>query len=219
MLLQQRIKLKFLIGGLFGVAVVLVAMEKMLEYRGSGFSAVGSTALETGREEGIHVDDNFVRLAQIIDLIPRVQPYTDLEPLTYFATLPIPRFLWPGKPTGPGYNLTTLIGQKDVTITTSIIGELYAMHGIVVILMGGFVFGRLANMWNKIVALPGAAKTLVYSLGVMVLFAGLRSMADLVIMSYALLAWLVVAKWMRGKRSAASFGTRPGLGHRTTTSQ
>jgi hypothetical protein len=216
MLLQQRIKLKFLIGGLFGVAVVLVAMEKMLEYRGSGFSAIGSNLT---REEGIHVDDNFLRLAQLIDLIPRVQPYGDLEPLIYFTTLPIPRFFWPGKPTGPGYNLTSLIGEKDVALTTSIIGELYAMHGMVVIFMGGFVIGRLANMWNKIAYLPGAGRTLVYSLGVMVLFAGLRSMADLVIMSYGLLAWLVIAKWTRSKRSAASFGTRPGLGHRTTTSQ
>jgi hypothetical protein len=216
MLLQRRIKLKFLIGGLFGVAVVLVAMEKMLEYRGSGFNAAGSNLT---REEGIHVDDNFVRLAQLIDLIPRVQPYADLEPLTYFATLPIPRFFWPGKPTGPGYDLTRLLGEKDVTLTTSIIGELYAMHGVVVIFMGGFVIGRLAKMWNKIADLPGAGRTLVYSLGVMVLFAGLRSMADLVIMSYGLLAWLVIAKWTRRKRSAASFGTRPGLGHRTTTSQ
>jgi hypothetical protein len=216
MLLQGRIKLKFLIGGLFGVAVLLVAMEKMLEYRGSGFYGVGST-LEAG-EEGIHVDDNFVRLAQLIDLIPRVQPYADLEPLIYFTTLPIPRFFWPGKPIGPGYNLTSLLGEKDVTLTTSIIGELYAMHGIVVIFMGGFVIGRLANMWNKIAALPGAGKILVYSFGVMVLFAGLRSMQDLVIMSYGLLGWLVIARWLGRKRSAASFGTRPGLG-RTTTSQ
>src|SRR5262249_51225297 len=151
------------------------------------------------------VDDNFLRLAQLVDLIPRVQPYLNLEPLTYAMVLPIPRVLWPGKPSDPGYDLTKLLGQKNVSLTTSIVGELYAMHGIVVIFMGGLIIGRLSNMWNKVAVLPGAGKTLLYSLGVMVLFAGLRSMQDLVIMSYGLFGWLVIARLLRSSRSAASF--------------
>jgi hypothetical protein len=42
----------------------------------------------------------------------------------------------------------------------------------------------------------------------MVLFAGLRSMQDLVIMSYGLLGWVVIAKVVGTKNSAAI--ARPG---------
>ena len=126
--------------------------------------------------------------------IPDVQPYVGLQPLFYASTLSIPRVLWPDKPSDPGYNLTTLLGWSDVSLTTSIIGELYAMHGLIVVFLGGLVFGGLANMWNKILALPGTGKFVIYVIGIMVLFAGLRSMLDLVFMSYSLIAWLVIAR-------------------------
>ena len=42
----------------------------------------------------------------------------------------------------------------------------------------------------------GAARLLLYSLGTMTLFCGLRSMQDLVVMSYMVLAWLIVWKFL-----------------------
>ena len=210
LLLQGRLRPKFLIGGLIGVTILLVFMELMLEYRQIGFSA-DYQAIEFDSEPQalLHVDDNFLRLSQIVQLIPDVQPYLDLQPLTYVLVLPIPRVLWPDKPLGPGYDLPTLLGQKaGASLTTSIIGELYAMHGMIVVFIGGLVIGRIANMWNKILAVPGVGKSLVYSLGVMVLFAGLRSMQDLIIMSYGLLGWLVIAGLLRSSRSTAV--ARPG---------
>jgi hypothetical protein len=122
--------------------------------------------------------------------------------------LPIPRILWPGKPSGPGYDLPTMLGLKGVSLTTSIIGDLYAMHGLVVVFIGGLVFGRFANMWNKVLAVPGVGKSIMYGFGVMVLFAGLRSMQDLIIMSYGLLGWLVIASLLRSTRSTTV--ARPG---------
>ena len=151
----------------------------------------------------VHVDDNFLRLSQIVHFIPDVQPYVDLQPLSYALSLPIPRVFWPGKPSDPGYNLTELLGGRGVGLSTSIIGELYAMHGLIVVFLGGLILGRIANMWNKISAVPGAGKSIIYSLGIMVLFAGLRSMQELVIMSYGLLGWFVIARLLRGTRSEA----------------
>ena len=75
------------------------------------------------------------------------------------------------------------------------------MHGLIVVFIGGLVFGRIANMWNKILAVQGTDKAIVYGIGLMVLFAGLRSMQDLVIMSYGLFGWVVIARLLPGVRS------------------
>jgi hypothetical protein len=209
LLLQGRLRPKFLVGGLIGITTLLISMELMLEYRGVGFSADYHAVNANYQVDAVvHVDDNFVRLSQIAQFIPDVQPYLDLQPLAYVLTLPIPRVLWPGKPTGPGYSLPEMLGLPGVSLTASIIGDLYAMHGLVAVFIGGLLFGRLASMWNKVLAVPGVGKAIMYGFGVMVLFAGLRSMQDLIIMSYGLLGWLVVASLLRstGSKTVA----RPG---------
>ena len=198
-LLQGRVRPRTLVGGLIAVAILLVFMEEMLQFRKVGFSASDENYVS---DSVVHVDDNFNRLSQVVHFIPNVQPYVDLQPLSYALTLPIPRVLWSGKPSDPGYDLTKLLGWSGVSLSTSIIGELYAMHGLIVVFLGGLVFGRIANMWNKVLAVPGNGKSMIYSFGAMVLFVGLRSMQDMVIMSYGLLAWLVIARLLpraRGK--------------------
>jgi hypothetical protein len=202
MLLQGGIKMKVLIGGIIGVVVLLVGMEQMLRHRDLGFSVVTDDFQE--QAVLVRVDDNFLRLSQIVELIPDVQPYVGLQPLLYALTKPIPRVLWPGKPSDSGYDLTALLGWRGVSLTTSMVGELYAMNGLFVVFLGGLVYGRVANMWNKILGLQaGAGKCMIYALGVMALFVGLRSMQDLVIMSYGLLGWLVIGRLLPGAKSRA----------------
>ena len=201
LLLQRRLRPKFLIGGLIGVIALLVVMELMAQYRNFGFESPQASDPESNSL--VHVDDNFLRLCQIVHFIPDVYAYVDLQPLYYALTFPVPRVLWPDKPSNLGYNLTELLGGQGVGLTTSIIGELYAMHGLIVVFMGGLIFGRIANMWNKILAVPGTGKSIIYSTGIMVLFAGLRSMQDLVIMSYGVLGWIVIARLLPGTRSEA----------------
>jgi hypothetical protein len=202
LLLQARLRLKFLVGGLLGATLILVFMELMFQVRTFGFSA---SYQETGlkSEALVRVDDNFLRLSQIMHFVPDVQPYADLQPLSYALALPIPRVLWPGKPSDPGYDLPKLLGLADASLSQSIIGELYAMHGLIVVFIGGLTFGRIASMWNKILTVPGTTKFMLYSLGVMALFVGLRSMQGLVIMSYGLLGWFVIASLLPGAKSIA----------------
>ena len=207
-LLQKRIRLKSIVGGLIGITIILVSMEQMLEYRQFGFSS-SSSSIQEEDTSVVHVDDNFLRLCQIEQLIPNIQPYVGLQPLYYALTLPIPRVLWPGKPSDPGYDLTNLLGWKGVSLTTSIVGELYSMNGLIVVFIGGLVFGLMANMWNRVLAAEGGeGKYVLFCLGLMVLVAGLRSMQDLVIMSYALFAWLGIASLF--PRARASVVARAG---------
>jgi hypothetical protein len=217
LLLQNRLRPKVVVGGLIGVAMLLVSMELMLEHRQFGFSS--SYSSQRPEDSFVHVDDNFLRLSQIVRFVPNVQPYVDMQPLYHVLTLPIPRLFWPGKPSDPGYNLTDLVGTRGVTLTTSIIGELYAMHGLVAVFIGGLVFGRIASMWNKILAANGeAGKYLIFGFGLMVLVAGLRSMQDLVIMSYGLVAWLGTASLLRRFRTKRS-RAGPAIGFRDEPEQ
>ena len=110
----KKIEAKVLVGGVIGITLLLVSMEMMLENRSLGFSSAYPTS---GSQSRLHVDDNFLRLSEIIQFIPEGQPYVGFQPLYYVSTLPIPRAIWPGKPTGPGYNLTGLLGQRAVTLS------------------------------------------------------------------------------------------------------
>ena len=104
----------------------------------------------------------------------------------------------PSKPIDAGYDLSKMVGVKGASLTHSIVGELYTMSGLFAVFLGGLFLGRLAGMWNKVLDLPGGtAKAVVWGLGIMVLFAGVRSMQDLVIMSYGLFGWLIVAEILR----------------------
>jgi hypothetical protein len=194
LLLQGQIRTKLIVGGSVGVTILLVGMEAMLQFRTVGYSSVFAESgpkLELSR---LHVDDNFLRLSQIVQFFPEIQPYLGTQPLVFALMRPIPRAIWQDKPTDPGYDLAAIVGLKGVSLTQSIIGELYTMHGLLVVFIGGLFFGRLARMWNKILALRGGpSQPLVYGLGVMTMLAGLRSMQDFVIMSYGVLGWFVIA--------------------------
>ena len=207
LLLQARLRPKFLVGGLIGAIFLLVFMDLMAQYRNFGFDYQASDLSSDDSNSLVRVDDNFLRLSQVVHFIPDVQNYVDLQPLYHALSLPIPRVLWPDKPSGPGYSLNDLLGNTGASLTNSIIGELYAMHGLIVVFIGGLIYGRIANMWNKVLAVPGESKSIFYGFGVMVLFVGLRSMQDLVLMSYGLLAWLIITKLLPSTRSTVV--TRP----------
>jgi len=207
LLLQARLNLRTLSVAALVTALLLVFMQQMLTYRNVGFKALQAGDIKTSQYGRLHVDDNFYRLTQIIQFIPETHPYAYFQPVIYAMIRPVPRVFWPGKPTTPGYDLPALNGMKGVSLTTSIIGELYASFGLLAVFIGAVVLGRLARMWSRIRELPGSVSgTLTYSLGLMAMFAGLRSMQDLVIMSYGLLGWFVISYLvaLRGQRLAQS---------------
>jgi oligosaccharide repeat unit polymerase len=199
LLLNRRFRSSVLIGAASVIVLLLVTMQEILIFRGMGLAATIPQSFDY-----IHVDDNFLRLVQTSELFPEIHPFVGLEPIIYLITRPIPRVFWPDKPVSFGYDLTDLVGLRGLSLSHSIVGELYAMGGLLTVFLGGLVFGRLASVWNNILKVPGdIGKSMVYSLGVMILFASFRSLNELVIMSYGLLSWLAVA-WTIGRRRGVS---------------
>ena len=178
---------------------LLAAMQFILEIRSGGYE----TYAQFGRQyDYLHVDDNIYRLAQVVDIVPKEQDYVYFQQIYYVLVRPIPRVFWEGKPVDAGFDLPSMVGQEGTSLSTSIIGEWYLVFGWMAVLFGGWFHGRLAAAAGGIVDRTHDVHTnpIVYSVGVMVLVSGLRSMQDLVVMSYAVLSWYA-ATWLIPRRS------------------
>lgn len=184
---QSSLNLRRMLG--VGVALVglLWVMQFMLNIRTVGYEAFMGG--DTGEYDYLHVDDNFLRLAQVIQLVPAQRDYVYAQQIIFTAVRPVPRVFWPGKPINSGFDLPTEVGMRGVSLSTSIIGEWYLSFGWIAVLFGGWFHGRLAAAANQLREVSNQANPIVYGLAVMVLVSGMRSMQDLVIMSYALVAW------------------------------
>lgn len=173
--------------------VTLISLNLMLAIRGSGLRRFSVDEFEM---DAIRVDDNFLRLAQTIELVPTQHPHSGPQWLIHAFVRPVPRVLWPGKPTSPGFQIQEAVGAQGVSLTSSIVGEAYAAFGWLGILCTGLTLGWLAGSLNRLLVAPlGLAHSLVYALGVMALFAGERSLIELVLMSYPLLALWALHKF------------------------
>jgi len=164
--------------------------------------------IEAFRERGsdydyLHIDDNFLRLAQVIDIVPKDHPYVGSGQVYYALVRPIPRVFWANKPIDAGFDLSNAVGMRGVSLSMSIIGEWYLGWGWFAVALGGWIHGRLAKAANTLRDAGRASNNpIVYGLAVMVLVSGMRSMVDLIIMSYALVAWWGVNR-MLSRRSSA----------------
>lgn len=197
---QRRMRIKHLLTTVVAIAALLLTLQFMLEYRNVGLGVlVGTGEIASGRfekrqileEQHLRVDDNFYRLCQIIQLIPESYPFVYHKYLIYVIVRPVPRVFWPGKPVDAGFDLPTVLGVQGVSYSYSVIGELYMSLGFLGIALGGWFYGRVASMASGLLARCTTQGALViYSIVVMALFSGMRSILELILVSYVVLAWV-----------------------------
>ena len=197
---QRRLRIKHLLTSVVAIVALLVTLQFMLEYRSVGLSVlVGQGEIRSGRsekrqileEQHLRVDDNFYRLCQIIQLIPESYPFVYHKYLVYVIVRPVPRVFWPGKPVDAGFDLPTALGVEGVSYSYSVIGELYMSLGFIGIALGGWFYGRVASMASGLLARCTTQGALViHSIVVMALFSGMRSILELILVSYVVLAWV-----------------------------
>jgi oligosaccharide repeat unit polymerase len=196
---DSRLKVKHSLIAVLTVLALLVAMQIMLQYRNVGLTvALKDPSAESESlqpNEYLHVDDNFYRLCQVIQLIPSTHGYVYHGYLVYALVRPIPRVLWPEKPVDAGFDLTRAIGDQEVTYSCSVIGELYMSLGFFGVAIGGWLYGRFAAFVNSVLSQSmGLGAVVIYSIGAMALFSGMRSMLELVLVSYVIVAWVVLSR-------------------------
>ena len=185
---QQTLKVRRLTIAAAAVVGLLTTMQFMLNIRNVGFEEFSLRG--ESEYDYLHVDDNFLRLSQVIQIVPAEHPHVGMQQLWFTIVRPVPRIFWPGKPLDSGFDLPSVVGMKGVSLSTSIIGEWYLSFGWITVVLGAWLHGRLARTVNVLREREEYhTNPIVYGLAVMVLISGLRSMQDLVIMSYALVAW------------------------------
>jgi len=185
---QQTINVRRLTIAAVAAVGLLAGMQFMLNIRTIGYQEFAFRA--TSDYDYLHVDDNFLRLSQVIQIVPSEHPHVGFQQIWFTLVRPVPRVFWPNKPVDPGFDLPAIVGMKGVSLSTSIIGEWYLSYGWLAVLFGGWLHGRLARTANSLREKEEFHQNpIVYGLAVMVLVSGMRSMLELVLMSYALIAW------------------------------
>lgn len=177
----------------FVVVLLLIWMQFVLAVRNAGLWRFLSSDTEV--ESKISVDDNFSRICQVMDLIPNRVDHTYGGQLYYVAVRPIPRAIWQGKPTDAGFSFEQHVGTDEVTtLSVTMIAELYYDFGFPFIFIGGVLYGGLARMWNALLEVRrGVVWPMLYGLGAMALFVGIRSEQAFVVRTYPIIFWLALS--------------------------
>ena len=199
-LTSRRKRASMLTLSIFGVPAFLTYLQYVLLTRSSGIGGAGSAAVGEVASRGISVDDNFNRLCQLIEIIPAYASHVGFDWVIWILVRPIPRALWPGKPDGVGFNLPEYLGMKGISLTASVVGEAYTAFGLIGCLVTGILFGYLARWLARLLeyrAYPGGV--LMFALGLLALFVGLRSAIEILLMSYAIVAWIVLSHFIGRK--------------------
>ena len=137
----RTVRLRTLLIPGIGIALLLVVMQLILEYRDIGYDRMFKGEPKEASFHHLHVDDNFLRLAQTIEFIPDRYPFVYEKMLVWVLIRPIPRVFWPGKPLDPGFTVSDAVGAKGTSLTCSALGELYMSFGWPAVLLGGWLFG------------------------------------------------------------------------------
>jgi hypothetical protein len=181
-------------------AGMLVLLDMQLAFRNKGYENMFST-YDVEQLDEVRVDDNFLRIAQMIELIPESHPYGGFKYYIYSLGRPIPRFFWPGKPLDPGFVVNEMVGEVGVSLTTTVVGEAYASMGVINIIFMAFMYGLIAGSVRQMVYYKmGILGFTIYALQTLDIVGGVRALVDMVIFSYAFLGLMVMYKfWIRKK--------------------
>ncbi len=135
-------------------AMMVMATRVMLDMRTVGLKRWlegDMPNMITRQNSGVFVDDNLLAISVLTQYFPKQNQdrYLGFE-IPYLALIrPIPRALWPGKPTGMSISIEKVFNVKGVTIAATFVGEAYMSGGLVAVLLEGLVLGMLATFWNR----------------------------------------------------------------------
>lgn len=183
-----------LIFGTVMTALLLAGMTLMLQFRTVG---LGNFSPATS-SESFYVDLNIVNISQLTDKFPDVYGYLGLEIPISALIRPIPRVLWPGKPSGLSVPIESALGVQGLTLSCTYVGEAYMAWGLAGVLIISLAFGAAAEMWNRVgFNNDRQFMKIVYVSGFLCAAVSMRSMLSMVpLMLPTLALWLIGRFWL-----------------------
>lgn len=208
---RKQIKIYHLAISALMIGGILLIMQMMVISRMIGIGSVGventsKAAYYTMKGEdlggsvpkALHVDDNFLRLSQTVLLVPSKHDYVYHQQIVYILLRPIPRVLWPNKPTNSGFSLQMAL-DSGASLTITYLGEMWISLGYFAVIVGAWFFGRLSCLSSPLFnSTSGTLAPMFYGYMTMIMFSAYRSLVEVILYSYALLAWWFVV-WLIGK--------------------
>jgi len=132
--------------------VLYLSSYYMVQFRKIGIDAYLQSDSEVPgwKSQTLFIDNNLVTISRLTEIFPEETPYLGPEIATYALLLPVPRALWPDKPTKLSVETAEALGERGVSISSTFVGESYMMGGYLAVLMVGLLFGWLAGWWDRI---------------------------------------------------------------------
>lgn len=179
----ERRKISIVLAASAALGLLVLSTEFILESRNIGLSA----ALDTPEEmrparDDFFVDYNLWAIGVAIDNIPAHYDYMYFEIPIVALVRPVPRVIWPSKPTDLSFSLEEAAGvYGNMTMSSTFVGEAYESFGYLGVILLGFLFGGVGRWWTIQAADAGTELGfLVYAAGLFSLVLGMRSVTYIV---------------------------------------
>jgi hypothetical protein len=202
---KQQLNLRHvLIFGTIMAALLFVGIILMFQFRTVGLGELSSV----GEPGSLFIDMNLVNISRLTDKFPNVYEYSGLEiPMTALIR-PIPRVLWPEKPTGLSVPIETALGvqAEGLTVSCTYVGEAYMAGGLLAVLTISLVFGAAAEMWNRVGLTSNQQfNQILYVSGFLCAAIGMRSMLAITpLMLPTIALWIFGKLWLSDASVPAS---------------
>jgi hypothetical protein len=180
--------------------VLYLSAYYMLQFRTTGIESYlrGDREVHGVESETLFIDNNLPVISRLTGIFPEQISYLGLEMATYALLLPVPRALWPDKPTKLSVDAADALGATGVTLSSTFVGESYMMGGYPAVLMVGLLFGWLAGWWDRI------GRDLRSNLGIIIytsgFFTALLSMRSFLFTTTTLLPTFALWLYMRSRQ-------------------
>jgi hypothetical protein len=124
------------------------------------------------------VDLDLVNIAQLTTVFPSLHGFLGLE-VPYLATVaPVPRAIWPDKPSGLSLSMEDALGVgEEMTVSATFIGEAYMAGGAFGVILAGCFFGMLTGWWGRLAGfVTSEFGFLIYASGFLAIAISMRSL-------------------------------------------
>ena len=175
---QQRRK-AYVLGGIC-VVLLYFSTKLMLEFRQMGLKNYMKGYVQRFIEDDEYefaVDYNLNAIAGLYEVFPARYDYLGMEVPYWALVRPIPRAIWPGKPTGLSLGIEEALGARGLTVACTFVGEAYMSAGVLGIFLFGLFFGSAARTWEEMMGSKQSEYViLIYASGFFSIVISMRSM-------------------------------------------
>jgi hypothetical protein len=209
------------IGAATGFFLLIGIMELQVRNRGNILEKFMENDMLSSSQDGSittfnplesHRDNNMYLACLTFFKVPEFIPYLGFKPFIVDIVNPIPRALWPGKPSHHGGDLSAdnadevfLSGPATIgtsSLSTTVVGDFYRMGGLTGLLLIAFIYAQLHSYLDRVFLTQEKADTVLLGLQAAAFFFafwGFRAFGTFLTMGYPFFILILILAFL-GRR-------------------